>query len=131
MDLLAVADQLGDQLDLIPNLNVHRRPPGSVTAPAAIVGYPEDYTYGEDADRMSLPVVVVVRKSSDKAAYAELAAYVKKIGDRSIKGRLEAGAYTAFDDVRVAEADFDVVRIGDVDYLAAVFGLDILGSGSE
>jgi hypothetical protein len=131
VNLVDVADQLGDRLDLIEGLNVYRNPPGSVTPPAAVVGYPEDYEYLEELDRMTLPVVLVVGKASLESARAELAAYVKKNGDRSVKGTLESGAYTALDTVRVTGAEFDSVRIGGTDYLAAVFDLDITGSGAE
>lgn len=47
----------------------------------------------------------------------------------SIKETLEAGRYAEFDTVRVQTAEFDMVRIGAVDYLAATLTLDIAGNG--
>lgn len=39
--------------------------------------------------------------------------------------------YTAFDSVRVEDVDFDVVSMAGVDYLAATFNLDVLGTGDS
>jgi len=134
MDLAAVMDAIGDRLDTIDGLRVHNYPVGSVTPPAAVVSYPEDYTYdgtyGRGMDRMTLPVVLVVGKASERTARDRLAIYVNGSGASSVKAVLESGAYTAFDEVRVMSADFDVVRIAATDYIAAVFDLDIAGQGS-
>lgn len=134
MDLADVMDAIGDRLDTITGLRVHRYPPGSVSPPAAVVSYPDeitfDETYGRGMDRLSLPVVLVVGKASDRAARNKLGAYVNGSGASSVKAVLESGTYSAFHTVRVASADFDVVSIGDVPYLAAMFNLDITGSGA-
>jgi len=134
MDLAAVMDAIGDRLDMIDGLRVHKYPVGSVSPPAAVLSYPDDYeydsTYARGMDRMTLPVVLVVGKASERTARDRLAAYVNGSGTSSVKAVLESGAYTAFDVVVVKSAEFDVVRIADVDYLAAVFDLDIAGRGA-
>jgi hypothetical protein len=56
--------------------------------------------------------------------------YCAGSGASSIKAVLEAGTYTAFDTVRVARVEFDVLTIGGTDYLAALFDLDIIGDGA-
>jgi len=134
MDLAAVMDAVAGRIDTITGLRVHPHPPGSLTPPAAVVSYPDeiafDETYVRGMDRMTLPVVVVVGKASDRAARDELAAYCNGSGARSIKAVLESGVYTAFHTLRVMRIEFDVVTIGGTDYLAALFDLDISGQGA-
>lgn len=135
MDLAAVMDEIGDALDTIDGLRVFRYPPdGPPSPPAAIVTYPEDITfdatYGRGADRMTLPVVVLVGRVSDRSARDRLAAYAAGSGARSVKQTVEGATYAALDDLRVIEAEFDVYTVGGVDFLAATFRLDIVGSGS-
>lgn len=134
MNLADVMDAVGDRLDTITGLRVHRYPVGSVTPPAAVVAYPDDITYDETyargMDKLTVPLVLVVGKASDRAARDKLGGYVSGSGASSVKAVLESGAYTAFDEIRVASAEFDVVRIAATDYLAAVFELDIRGAGA-
>lgn len=134
MDLATVMQAINDRLDTIAGLRCHASPPGSVTPPAAIVSYPDKYdydeTYGRGFDRISaLPVVVVVGRPTDRPTRDSIAAYVAPTGPSSVKAVLESGAYSAFDELRVTGVEFDVVGIGGVDYLAAIFTLDIVGSG--
>lgn len=135
MDLARVMDEIGDRLDTIDGLRVFRYPPDDVTPPAAIVSYPESYTYdetfGRGMDRMSLPVIVLVGGVSDRSSRDQLGAYINGDGDRSIKEVIEAGEYTAFDSVRVTEAVFDAIRMADADYVAATLTLDIAGTGAS
>lgn len=134
MNLAAVMDQVGDRLDQIAGLRVFRYPPDKLPPPAAVVSYPETYTfdqtYGRGMDRLTLPVVIVEGKVSDRATRGRLAEYADGSGPRSVKAIVEGGSYTAFDSVRVASIDFDAVTIGGTDYMAAVFDLDIAGQGS-
>jgi hypothetical protein len=133
VDLGDVMDAVATQLDTITGLRCFAYPPDSITPPAAIVSYPEeltfDATYDRGADTMTLPVIVAVGKVHDRTTRDLVAAYVDGSGASSIKAVLEAGTYTAFDTVRVVRAEFDVVRIGAADYLAALFDLDIIGDG--
>lgn len=134
MNLADVMDQVAAQLDTITDLRCYAYPPDVVYPPAAIVSYPDAYTfdetYGRGMDRLSLPVVLVVGKVSDRAARDELGAYADGSGSQSVKAVVEAGTYTAFDSVRVESVDFDVVTIAATDYMAALFSLDIVGTGA-
>lgn len=134
MNLNLVMDQLGAQLDTITGLRVYDYDADQVTPPAAKIVLPDeiiyDETYGRGSDKILLPVLVIVGKSSDRAARDTLAAYASGSGATSIKAVVEAGTYTAFDTVRVAHAEFDTVRIAGADYLAALFDLDIAGTGA-
>ncbi|PSL02882.1 hypothetical protein CLV30_109190 [Haloactinopolyspora alba] len=135
MNLNSVMDEIGARLDTITGLKVWPYPADSITPPAAIVAYPDtltfDETYGRGMDRLTLPVVLVVGRQSDRASRDHLAAYANGFGARSIKQTVEAGTYTAMDTVRVMSAEFDVIRISNVDYVAATFDLDITGQGSS
>ena len=133
MDLAAVMDQVGDQLDGIAGLRVFRYPPDHLVPPAAIVSYPDTLTFDENyrrgADRLTLPVVLVVGRVSDRASRDRLAGYCRGSGSGSVKAVIEAGSYTACDSVRVVQIEFDAVAIAAVDYIAAMFDLDVIGRG--
>lgn len=126
--------QLGTQLDTITGLRVFPYPPDSLNPPAAIVAWPDrivyDGTYRRGMDRLTVPVVVLVARTSDRASRKELAAYMDGAGTKSIKAVLEAGTYTAFHTLRVMEGEFDIIRVGATDYAAITFDVDIAGSGS-
>lgn len=136
MIIADVMDDIARRLDTIMGLRTYEFPPDKIEPPAAVVSYPDDYTYDgtyrRGADRMTLPVVAVVGRSSDRAARDLLSVYVDGDGPSSFKRVLESPdlpAYTALHSVRVTGAEFDVVTIAGVDYVAALFDLDILGSG--
>jgi len=134
MNLADVMDQLGDRLDDVGGLRVYRFPPDNVQVPAAVITYPETYTYdetyGRGMDRMTLSVVAMVGKASDRAARDQLGQFVDGSGSKSIKQFLESGTYTAFDTARVMSADFDIVSMAGVEYVAATLSIDIAGEGA-
>lgn len=134
MNLANVMDQVAAQLEGVTGLNVFAFPPDSLTPPAAVVSYPETYTfdetYGRGSDKLNLPLVVVVGKVTDRGTRKELAAYCDGSGPKSVKALVESGGYTAFHSIRVTGIDFDAITIGGTDYMAALFTLDITGSGS-
>jgi len=134
MELGVVMDQVAARLDLIEGLRCEAHPTGMVNPPGAVVLYPEDYeydgTYQRGMDRMRLPVLLVVGRVVDRSTRDQLTAYAKGSGPRSVKAVLESGTYTAFDEVTVKGAEFDVVTIAQTDYMSALFTLDIVGQGS-
>jgi hypothetical protein len=133
MNIVNVQDAIATQLDTITGLRVSAYPPDRITPPTAIVAWPDSYIYDETfvrgMDRLSLPVVVLVSKVSDRASRAELAAYCNGSGASSIKAVLESGSYSAFDTLRVQSVDFDVVSIAGTEYMAANFTVDVVGTG--
>jgi hypothetical protein len=135
MDLNDVADDLATALDTITGLRVTGYPPATVTPPAGIVSYPErvdfDETYGRGMDRVpDWPLLVVVGKATDRTARERIYQYASATGAKSVKAVLEAATYTSFATIRVTSVEFDVVTIGGVDYIAALFHLDIAGQGT-
>lgn len=135
MNLGAVMQAVADRIGTITGLRVYAYPTDSITPPAAIVGYPDTYsydeTYGRGMDRIAdLPVIVAVGKVSDRATRDNITKYVRGSGATSVKGVIESGTYTAFDTVRVTGVAFDIITIASVDYLGATFTLDIAGTGA-
>ncbi len=134
VNLGSVMQAVADRLDTITGLRGFGFPPDSVTPPAAIVSYPDEYhfddTYRRGMDRLTLPVVVVVGRVSDRASRDQLGVYCDGVGASSVKQVLESGTYTAFDSLVVRNATFDVVSIAGVDYMAALFDLDVVGRGT-
>jgi len=134
MDLANVMQAVSDRLDTIAGLRCFAYPPPTLTPPGAVVSYPDtltfDETYGRGMDRLRLPVVIVVGKVSDRAARDELGLFCNGSGAKSVKAVLESGTYSAFQTVRVMDIEFDVVTIAGVDYMAALFNLDIAGAGA-
>lgn len=132
MNLADVMDEIAAKLEPT-GLRVWPYPPGAVTPPAAIVSYPEgiafDLTYGRGSDRWTLPVVLVTGKATDRMTRETLSQHTDVAGVRSMKLAIETGPYVAFDHVRVTSCEFDVVTLGGVDYMAAIFDLDIVGPG--
>ncbi len=133
MNLVEVAEQIGDA---VATTGLRVMPIGTaVHPPAAIVGLPEsiefDQTYGRGMDTVRLPLFVLLGRASDRAAAASLFAYLSGGGAQSVKAALEAGMYTACDDVRAATAAAGVITAEGVDYLGATYDLIIIGRGAE
>lgn len=135
MILADVMEEIATRLETIDGLRAFGYPPDTLTPPAAVVSYPETYTfddaYARGADRATVPIVVVVGRVSDRASRDAISAYLDGAGTRSLKQVLETGTYTAFDSLRLMSAEFDVVSIGGTDYLAATIDVDIVGRGAE
>ena len=135
VNLAAVMDAVAGRLATIAGLRVNAFPDGKVAVPAAVVAMPSAYTFDETyqrgGQRMTLPVVVLVSGTVPRSARNALSDYASATGARSIKSVLESGTYTAFDVVTVTGVEFDAYQIGAVAYPAAIFDLDIYGSGTN
>lgn len=133
MNLADVMDQLAEQLGTIDGLRVIVDDE-KVRVPCAIVAMPSAYdfdaTYGRGSDTMTIPVVVLVSGVVRRTVRRSLGAYCNGSGARSVKAAVEAGKYTAFDSVRVTGIQFDEYESAGDGYPAAIFSLDITGSGS-
>ena len=134
MIIADVMQEVAEQLDTIAGLRVHAYPAATITAPAAVVAYPSDYTfdatYGRGMDTMTLQVVLWVGKAVERSVRDRISAYLNGSGTSSVKEVLEAGTYTSLDVLRVASAELDVFAMNGADYLVAVFDLEIAGQGA-
>lgn len=129
-----VMQELADRIDTIDGLRAHGFPPDAVHPPAAIVTYPDAYTYdstyGRGSDEVDLPIIVLVGKVSDRASRDRLSQYVDGAGPASIKAVVESGTYSAFDSVRITRVEFDIISVARVEHLAATLTANIVGSGN-
>lgn len=129
LDLGGVMDAIGVRLATISGLRVADFPTDAANPPQAIVSLPETVEYdtvmGRGADRVVVPITVLVGKVSDRAARDSLAAYVSGAGAKSIKaavdGDLGGTAHTA----RVTGATINIVTIQAIDYLGASFSVEV------
>lgn len=136
MNLNEVMDEVAEVLGTITGLRVFGYPPPTVSPPAGIVSYPEsvdyDQTYGRGMDRINgLPVILVVGKATDRSARDKVAGWAAGSGPNSVKAVLEAHDWDSCDVLSVTDCTFDVVTIAAIDYLAAMFSLDVAGSGTS
>lgn len=137
MDLAAVMDEIGASVRGVQGLSgrTYAYPPPTVTGLAGIVSYPDkidyDQTYGRGMDKITdLPVLIVVGQATDRGARDRVAQYAAGSGALSVKAAIEAGPHTSFNDVQVKSCEFDVVSIAAIDYICAMFRMDIAGQGS-
>lgn len=133
MNVDDVMQAIADAADTIDGLRCFGYPIDfTPPIPAFIVSYPDvtfDRTYVRGMDAMTVPTVLLVGRITDRATRAEVTKFLAGDGAHSIKAALEAAAPVAYDTLRVARADVDVVRMGTVDYLAATLTVEITGQG--
>jgi hypothetical protein len=128
-----VMDEMADRLRTITGLRVHEWPLGTATPPAAIVAYPSecqyDQTYGNGIEALTISVVVLVGRPSDRSTRTELSAYMRATGASSVKSALESGTPVAFDTIVVTGVVSDIYELAAVSYLAAIFTCELFGPG--
>lgn len=137
MNIAEVADEIGATLSTIDGLRVYPYNADKVSAPSAVVVLPDeiiyDATFGRGSDSLTLDVYVFVARIDQRTGRDALAAYLDGSGARSIKAALDNSdtvTYTTCDVVRVAKASVEPLVSGGVDYLGAVFTLEITGQGA-
>lgn len=137
MRLDLVMDEVARKLAAIPGLsNTFAYPPSTATAPAGIVSYPDaiefDATYGRGMDRIrGLSVVLMAGRVTDKSSRDTVAGWAAGTGTGSVKYVLEQATYSSCDDVTVTRCSFDTVSVSGIDYIAAMFELDVVGGGGS
>ncbi len=111
---------------------VHDSPPGSLSLPAAVVTYPEEWTvetYGPPSVRRYQRIGVVVLaagvNAKPKTALADLSAWAE-----AVPAALRARVWSSCDVVTLTSAETTVVTAGSADYLGIAFYLDAWGYGS-
>lgn len=133
MDLEAVMGELETALATVDGLRVITVGE-KATPPAAFISYPDgidfDATYDRGSDTMELLAVVVVGRMVARETRKALAAYCAGSGSDSVKAALEAYEYTSAEVVHIPHVDFDVHTVAGVDFMAAVFTIEITGQGA-
>lgn len=135
MNIFDVMREIADKMRTIPKFGVYDFSADSVTVPCAVVALPEaitfDQTYGRGTDRARLEIMVLESRLSDRSSSVRIVEYAQAEGSRSIKARVDSefAEYSSCDDVHVVSCEFDIVRISGIDYLAAIFTVEIEGPG--
>ena len=133
LDLNAAMDAIGVRLATISGLRVADYAAQSINVPQAIVSLPTapveyDAVMGRGADRVVIPVRVLVGAVSDRASRDAIAAYISGTGTQSVKSAIEGTDPTmggVIQTVRVTSATVDIVTVGAVDYLGASFDVEV------
>ncbi len=133
MDLEAVMTDLESAVDTISGLRPHVAADG-IRPPTALVALPDqikfDGTGARGMDEITIPILVLVARMPRRTATAALQAYASGSGAESVKAAVDTFAATAYDVARVRRAKFEAVTLGGADYLAAVFNVDVFGTGT-
>lgn len=138
MNLLDVANEIGDALESIPGLRVYRHPVDAITPPAAIIQMPTmnyDQAFQRGLDRWDGGIAVLVSSVWDRAAFVNIAAYVDAGSSDSIHGalraRTQADAWTTCAYARATRCTFPAggYEMNGINYVAAQIDLDIAGTG--
>lgn len=137
MNVVEVMDEIAVRLRVAPSLagRTFAYPPAAPPLPpAAIVAWPTDMvfdaTYGRGVDTLTGVVVVALGRPIDRSTRDTAGPYLAGSGPESVKQLLEGSDYVACDSIRVAGWSVDTYPIGAVEYLAAVFELEITGPGT-
>lgn len=137
MDLDTAIGELGTAAGSISGLRVYPWAAGTIAPPGLLFGLPTDITpnetYGRGAMRVrDLPAFLLVSRASSRTALRSLSAYCSGAGARSlVRAWQDYAGYVQIQAISVARIEIAAVTLSDVDYLAAVFHLDIIGSGQN
>jgi len=120
-------DEMADALGTISGLRVFAYFPDRITPPVAVVDFPAELNYdatmGRGADRITLPVTVLVSRVDSRSARDRLLAW-----PALVKAAIEAHAPVAYDSCRVTGVEFNhSFPVATVEYAAATFSIDIIG----
>lgn len=135
MNLTDVMAEIGDALETIPGLRVHRYPVDSVTPPAAIVQFPTmqyDAAFQRGLDRWEGGVAVLISSVWDRSAAMAIARYTDGNSDESVHAALRAHDWQTCSYARATRATFppDGFEVSGIVYVAAQIDLDIAGPGT-
>lgn len=136
MNLDTVIKELGTAAGSISGLRVYPWAAKAVTPPGLIFGLPQDITpnetYGRGGMRIKdLPAILLVGAASARTSLAALSAYCAGSGAKSLVTAWQNyGGYTQIHAITVTQIELDAVKLAATDYLAAIFHLDVIGSGT-
>lgn len=136
VDVDAVALDVANRLKTISGLAAYPWQPGSIVAPCAVVLNPDPgglryhETGGRGMWRMTLPVVIFIGRANERVAQKRVRAYLAGAGAASVRSVLEDAVYASLHTLVVTGGGVDGFMIGGVEYLVALFDLDITGSGA-
>lgn len=137
MNIEAVHEEMAAKLRAAAiGLNITTYQAESVSPPAVLFDVPDGYRYnqlhGRGAELVTLPVMLLVGKSSARSARAKVNAFATSGGPQSIKAILDntnTNVYDSCHAVTVRECEIDNIEVAGIVYLGIVFKVDIFGPG--
>lgn len=138
MDMSACMDELARDLGSVEGLQgrAFGYPPNALIPPAAVVGWPDEIDYdlamARGAWSAKFPLLIVVGKSDVRSARDAISAYTNDKGPSSVRTALDrGGAHSAYDVIRVSPPHVGPVTIAGIDYLAALWDVEVVGGGAR
>lgn len=125
----AAMDALGARLLTISGLRVFDYPPDTLPVPAAVVAYPTvtyDSVFARGADMLSFEVSVIVGRVEQRSARDALGTFLAGTGATSVKTAIDGNLGGAAHSARVASADVRTFSFNGIDYLGAVFVVEVI-----
>ena len=129
MSIAAIRAGLAEALDTIPGLRVSAYFPDDITPPMAIVDTFQlsfDLSMARGSDDFTFDVLVVVRRTSERAAQAELDTLVPLVkaaieADKSLGGAAQSLQCQAMN-------GYSPLQVGETTHLAASFAVRVIGT---
>jgi hypothetical protein len=135
VNLYDVQEEISTALQRIDGLRRFAYGPQRITPPAAMVGWPAnlefDQTMGRGSDSVTLPLFICVGHIDARASRINLAKYLQGSGSHSVKAAIDAFTFSACDSAVCARARVEMVGVADVEYLSAVFEIEVYGEGTR
>lgn len=135
MDLADVQDEIATALNRINGLRAYPWGLQRITPPTALVGWPAnleyDGTFGRGQDTVVLPLFVLVGHIDARVSRQNLAGYIQGDGPFSVKAAIDAFEFTSCDSANCKRVRVEMVAVADVEYLSAVFEIEVCGKGAR
>lgn len=132
-----VMDEVASVLAQIPGLRVFAFPPPTLTPPAGYVSYPASVDYLETYQRgvagfTELPITLLAGKPTEISSRNTIAEWVAADGPVSVVALMDTHEWVSCDGVTISDTvEFDIEKIGGVEYLAVVFRASVTGPGKD
>ena len=135
MNLVDVQDEIAMAVSTIEEIRAFPWGTMRVVPPQALVGWPSnlqfDDTFGRGMDSTILPLFVLVGHTDARISRVRLGKYLNGDGPDSVKAALDRFQFTSCDSARAARARVEMVRVADVEFLGAVFEIEVHGKGAR
>ena len=132
MTLSVVRESMRDALGGINGLSVSIFQTPQVLPPHAVIRLSSgsyDRTMGRGLDELAATVIVYVSRAMDDTALEQLDQFITGTGPKSIKAAIESATGNGISFFRVSEFEVGVASVGDQEFLAATFDVQILLTG--
>ena len=132
MNLSVVRESMRDALGGIRGLSVSIFQTPQVLPPHAVIRLSSgsyDRTMGRGLDELAATVIVYVSRAMDDTALEQLDQFITGTGPKSIKAAIESATGVGISFFRVSEFEVGVASVGDQEFLAATFDVQILLTG--